>query len=78
MACVWLLWLEEPLAEGWREAMRTGRKRVWGRLPGGICSWSLQLASQVGVVAGEQLEVGATGEPEFWGSGARCVSCDQR
>ena len=53
MACVWLPWLEESLAGRWREAMRTGRKRVWGHLPGGICSWSLQLASQVGVVAGE-------------------------
>lgn len=78
MACAWLPWLEEPLAEGWREATRTGQKKVWGRLPGGLCSWSLQLASQVEVVRGEQLEVGATGEPEFWGSGARCVPRDWR
>ena len=75
MACAQRSWLEEPLAEGWR---RTGWKRVWGRVPRGLCSWSLQLVSQVGVVAGEPLEVWATGEPKFWGSGARCVPRDRR
>lgn len=69
MACAWLPWLEEPLAEGWREAMRTGQKRVWGRLPeasaAGVCNWPPRL----GWSGGEQLEVGATGEPEFWGQG---------